>query len=91
MAQTTSTVRSKVMSTIPKGKDVSLRVKVVKADGLELVDLRDWIPSLKKEGRGVNFPASLLDRVIEELQDLRKHVGTGNGSRAPGKNQERML
>lgn len=83
--------RDKVMAKIPAGPDIELHVRTVKVDGLELVDLRQYIVSQETYGRGVNFEAHLLDRVIEELRGLHKHIGTGNGSRAPGKGQGKML
>lgn len=92
MAQQTGVpFRAKIMAKIPKARDLELHVRVAKIDGLELVDLRDYIPSLKQYGRGVQFEGASLGRVIEELRALHPHVGTGNGSRKPGGNQPAML
>ena len=70
--------RDKVYSKIPKDGETELHVKITKADGLELVNLRDFIPSLKLYGRGVLFDVALLPRVSEELQELERQVGNGH-------------
>lgn len=71
--------KDKVYSKLPKGGDLQLHIKVTKADGLEMVNLRDFIPSLKLYGRGVLFDVTLLPAVIEELQELQRQVGVGSG------------
>lgn len=68
-------IRSKVYGRINSGHDVQLHVKVTKVDGLELVNLRDYIVSLKQYGRGVMFESYLLPQVIEELQELQRQIG----------------
>ena len=70
-------IRHKVYSKINKGTDMQLHVKVTKADGLELVNLRDFIVSQKKEGRGVVFESYLLPDVIEALTELHRQIGSG--------------
>lgn len=67
--------RSKVYGKVNKGQDQQLHVKVTKADGLEFVNLRDYIVSLKQYGRGVMFESYLLPQVIEELIELQRQIG----------------
>jgi len=71
--------KDKVYSKLPKGGDLQLHIKITKADGLEMVNLRDFIPSLKLYGRGVLFDVALLPAVIEELQELQRQVGVRVG------------
>lgn len=68
--------KDKVYSKLGKGSDLQLHIKITKADGLEMVNIRDFIPSLKLYGRGVLFDLSMLPQVIEELQELERQVGT---------------
>lgn len=72
---TPAPIRHKVYSKINKGPDMQLHVKVTKADGLELVNLRDFILSQKQYGRGIVFESHLLGQVIEELQELQRQIG----------------
>lgn len=67
--------KDKVYAKLDKGSDLQLHIKITKADGLEMVNLRDFIPSLKLYGRGVLFDLTLLPQVIEELQELERQVG----------------
>jgi hypothetical protein len=80
----TSPIRHKVYSKIPKGPDMELHIKVTRADGQELVNVRDFITSLKQYGRGVLFDAALLPRVIEELQELERQIGRQPAGVHPG-------
>lgn len=91
MAQNTSTVREKVLSRINLAPDLQLHVRKVNTDGLELVDIRQYVPSLKQYTRGVNIEARHLGDLIAQLSDAHKHVGVGNGSRAPGEGQGKLL
>lgn len=77
MTPSSNPIRHKTYSKINKGPDMQLHVRVTKADGLELVNLRDYIVSLKQYGRGVMFEAHLLPQVIEELQELQRQIGVG--------------
>lgn len=81
---TTSPIRHKLYSRIPKGSDVELHIKITKADGQELVNIRDFIVSLKQEGRGILFDANLLPTVIEELQELERQIGRAPTGVHPG-------
>ncbi len=67
--------KDKVYSKLGKGSDLQLHIKITKADGLEMVNIRDFIPSLKLYGRGVLFDVALLPEVIEQLQELERQVG----------------
>ena len=76
--------KDKVYSKLAKGADLQLHIKITKADGLEMVNLRDFIPSLKLYGRGILFEVSMLPQVIEELLELQRQVGNGPSSVHPG-------
>lgn len=77
---TTAPYRSKVYSKVNKSQDQQLHVKVTKADGLEFVNLRDYVVSLKQYGRGVLFESRLLPEVIEALIELQRQIGTGSSN-----------
>lgn len=72
----TTPIRNKVYEKINSGHDMQLHVKVTKADGLEFVNLRDFVVSLKQYGRGVMFESYLLPQVIEALVELQRQIGT---------------
>lgn len=87
MTPSGSPIRHKTYSKINKGPDMQLHVRVTKADGLELVNLRDYIVSLKQYGRGVMFESHLLPQVIEELQELQRQIGTSFAAAGVGQQQ----
>ena len=87
MSTTLKTVREKVMTKISIAPDLQLHIKITKADGLELVNLRQFIPSLKKYGRGVAFESHLLPQVVEGLLDLKGHVSGFDFPSSPGEGQ----
>lgn len=76
-------IKDKVYAKLGKGTDLQLHIKITKADGLEMVNLRDFIPSMKLYGRGVLFDVSMLPAVIEELQELQRQVGYGSNGVHP--------
>jgi len=59
--------------------DLDLIIQVVKSEGREYVDLRDYIPSRGVVGKGILFDKAILPAVIESLQDLQRHLGTSTG------------
>jgi len=77
-------IRNKVYDRINSGQDMQLHVKVTKADGLEFVNLRDFVVSLKQYGRGVMFESYLLPQVIEALQELQRQIGNTPAAVHPG-------
>lgn len=90
MAAVTDTNKSKekVYATLTKGADLQLRVKVTWIDGLEFVNLRDYIPSTGEDGKGILFPLHMLPRVLEELAEVERQRGTGRGR--PGSGQGKL-
>jgi hypothetical protein len=67
--------KPKVHARFKKGPDFELHLRTLREDGVELVELRDYIPSEKWYGRGVSFEPGNLPTVIEELQRLAKFNG----------------
>lgn len=67
-----------------KAPDLMLRVKVTWIDGLQFVNIRDYVPSLAEDGKGVMFPVSMLPAIVESLIELERQIGTGVGSPGPG-------
>lgn len=88
MSTNLNPIKEKTMSKIPIAPDLQLHVRITKADGLELVSLRQFIPSIKRYGRGVSFESAHLLRVLEALQGLEGHVaGFSNAVADPGPDQ----
>lgn len=54
---TTGTESAEVLSTIRKTADLETHVRLVEVDGVSVLELRDYIPSLKEYGRGYWIPA----------------------------------
>lgn len=87
MAQTVRhPIRDKVIAKITVAKDLQLHIKHTRADGLEMVNIRQFVPSSKAYGKGVVFETKFLPQVLEELQAFSSYLGQG-GSREPGENQ----
>lgn len=72
---TVSASRTKVHAKFKKGSDFELHLRTVREDGVELVELRDYIPSEKWYGRGVSFAPAQLPDVIQELAHLAQYNG----------------
>ena len=73
---TTANPKAKLHDRLKKSPDFELHIRTVKVDGVEAIELRDFIPSEKWYGRGVNFAPSALPDVIEALKRLQKHYGS---------------
>lgn len=52
----TKPANARVVGTIQKAVDLECHVRVVTVDNVRLVELRDYIPSLKEYGRGYWMP-----------------------------------
>lgn len=76
--QTGKTVRDKVITKIEVAPDLELHVKITKADGLELLNIRNYVPSLKQYGRGVTLESRHLRALLGGLQQAKTVT---NGSR----------
>jgi hypothetical protein len=84
MTDTTS-IRSRLQRKFRKGRDLEMHVSFTKIEGLEFVELRDFIPSLEEYGKGYLFPSSLLAEVVEVLTEMDRYNSTA-GAR-PGVGQ----
>jgi hypothetical protein len=63
---------------IPYVSDKNIHVSSVRApEGLLLVEVREHIPSLGEYGRGITFPMSLLNDVMDGLEDIWRANGAG--------------
>lgn len=80
--------RDKIYAKFRKSPDLELHIKLTWIDGLEFVNLRNYVPSKKEYGKGVMFPSSMLGWVLEELQSLQTYTGTS--SSRPGVGQESL-
>lgn len=65
----------RVYKRLPKGPDLELHIKVLKIDGLEFVNIRDFIISRGVYGKGVFFPRSQLGDVIAGLTEVQRKLG----------------
>lgn len=78
--------RERLYARYKKGADLELHVKVTWINGLEFVNLRDYVPSTQEYGKGVLFPTHLLEYVLETLQQVHGDRSTG-GRPGPGQGQ----
>ncbi len=66
---------SKTHDFIPKASDLKLAIKTTRIDGVEYVDIRDYVPSTEVYGKGVLFERHLLTDVIDALVRLNERLG----------------
>lgn len=52
---------------VRKAVDLEMHVRVIKLDDIEVVEMRDYIPSLKEYGRGYWVPKAAIKDVIDAL------------------------
>ena len=67
--------KSKIHARIRKSSDFELHVRTVRAEGVEVIELRDFVPSDKWYGRGVQIENQHLPEVIEALQGIARYNG----------------
>lgn len=68
-------VKSKIIETIPKAEDLKLAVRTVKIEGVEYIDIRDYVPSTKTFGKGVLFRRHVLPDLVIALGKLDEYLG----------------
>lgn len=56
-----------VVERIPVADDLEVHVSKVEVDGLQAVDLRNFVPSTESYGRGLIIPAELVKAVRSAL------------------------
>jgi len=66
---------AKVVQAIAKAPDLECHVRVVEIDGVKVVELRDYIPSLQVYGRGYWIPLQ-SDDVFSLINGLTEVVKT---------------
>lgn len=66
---------TKIHSKVKRGPDFELHLRTVREDGLDVVELRDYVPSEKWYGRGVQFEPSFLPDIVEALVGLGQTLG----------------
>ncbi|MHA7862062.1 hypothetical protein ACX1DX_11905 [Tessaracoccus sp. Y36] len=50
-------VQEEILATVRKAGDLESRVRTIEVDGVKVVEMRDFIPSLGEYGRGYWIPA----------------------------------
>lgn len=68
---------ARVVQTIRKATDLECRVRFVEVEGVRVIELRDYIPSLDEYGRGYWFPlnADTIFSLINGLTDIAQTEG----------------
>lgn len=67
-----SPAKTHITGDVIKASDLRAHVRVVDVDGMKVVEIRDYIPSLKEYGRGYWLPLSeaAIYGVIAALQEV---------------------
>jgi hypothetical protein len=78
-------ITSRLQRKFRKGRDLEMHISFTRIEGLEFVELRDFIPSADEYGKGYLFPSRMLTEVLEVLVDMDRYNSTA-GSR-PGQGQ----
>jgi hypothetical protein len=68
---------ARVVQTIAKATDLECRVRIVEVEGVRVIELRDYIPSLDEYGRGYWFPlnSDTIFSLINGLTDIARSEG----------------
>lgn len=72
---TKSPAKTRVVQTIPKAADLECHMRVVEIEGVRVVEMRDYIPSLKTYGRGYWVPLR-TDEVFALINGLTEIVNS---------------
>lgn len=66
-----------VLQTIPKATDLECHLRIVEVEGVRVVELRDYIPSLKEYGRGYWVPLETesIFSLINGLTEAAREAG----------------
>ena len=59
-----------VIRTVDVAPDLQVHVSALTVDGVQFVEIRNWIPSAESYGRGVVFPREFTGLVIKGLTDM---------------------
>jgi len=78
-------ISTKLQRRFRKGRDLEMHISFTRIEGLEFVELRDYIPSQDEYGKGYLFPSRMLTEVLEVLAEMDRYNSTA-GAR-PGEGQ----
>lgn len=73
MAKNPASVR--VIQTVPKTGDLETHLRVVEVEGVRVVELRDYVPSLGEYGRGYWLPLN-TDSIFSLINGLTEVART---------------
>lgn len=63
-------MKRKVLRKVTVAPDLEVHVSVLVAAGATLVDLRQYVPSLKEYSRGVTVPKEAVSALVEAAQEV---------------------
>jgi len=72
----TDDVRREILVEVAKAPDLDLHVSILHTPWADYAEIRDYVPSIEKYGRGVLIPASALEEVTIAMLSI-------SGSAAP--------
>lgn len=84
-------VKAKVMHKIKRGPDFEQHIRQVRAEGSEFVEIRDYVPSEKWYGRGVQIEPRHIQEVIDALRDVARITGWDGAGREAGPGQQALF
>ena len=64
----------KIVVKIPKAEDLEVHFKLETVGGKRVLNIRDYIRSVQKYGRGVIFPVdtNVIDEILDGLSDIKQ-------------------
>ena len=67
-------VEDQVIARIKRGEDLELHVKITRVDDDERVNVREFVPSQDKYGRGIFVKKSEVDELIKGLKAAKSEM-----------------
>lgn len=73
----TNPAQVSVIQAVPKSVDLDCHVRVVEVEGVKVLEVRDYIPSLEEYGRGYWMPmnAESVFTLINALTEVARREG----------------
>ena len=65
-------MKRKVLQKVPVAPDLEVHVSVLVAAGATMVDLRQYVPSLKEYSRGITVPKTALPALVEAAKEVEQ-------------------
>lgn len=84
-------VKFKTIETIPKADDLKLAVRTMAIEGVEYIDIRDYVPSTKTFGKGVVFRRHVLPDLVKALSTLDEYLGGSSSSTKVHPDQQKLF